>query len=68
MEASKESVIEWLSNHQLTVSEEAEEVISIQGGLVKVRRPYRVDDCESSNVIVLDRIRSLLALMPATEG
>lgn len=65
---SKKSVVEWLSSHQLTVTEEAEGVISIQGGLVKVRPPYRVDDCQSSNLIVLDRITSILALMPADEA
>ena len=58
-----ESIVDWLKKHQLCV-EFQQEIISIQGGLVKLKPPYSVNDCQATNLIVLDRVTSILAQMP----
>lgn len=60
---SKKSVIDWLEKHQLRVSQEAEDVILVEGGLAKLRPPYRPSEIECSNVIILDRVTSILTGM-----
>ena len=56
-------IVDWLKKHQLCV-EFQQEIISIQGGLVKLKPPYSVNDCQATNLIVLDRVSSILAQMP----
>ena len=58
-----EIIVDWLKKHQLCV-EFQQEIISIQGGLVKLKPPYSVNDCQATNLIVLDRVSSILAQMP----
>jgi len=58
-----EIIVDWLKKHQLCV-EFQQEIISIQGGLVKLKPPYTVNDCQATNLIVLDRVTSILAQMP----
>jgi len=54
----KLEIIELFKRHQFEVCEEDHQVISIQGGLARLRPPYR--QIEATNVIVLDRLSSLL--------
>lgn len=58
-----EKIVNWLKKHQLSV-EFANETISIQSGLVKLKHPYTANDCQATNLIVLDRVTSILAQMP----
>jgi len=58
-----EFIVDWLKKHQLCV-EFQQEIISIQGGLVKLKPPYSVNDCQATNLIVLDRVTAILAQMP----
>ena len=58
-----EIIVDWLKKHQLCV-EFQQEIISIQGGLVKLKPPYSVNDCQATNLIVLERVSSILAQMP----
>lgn len=52
-------IIELFEKHQFKVTyEEDTEIISLQGGLARLRPPYR--HIEANNVIVLDRLTSLL--------
>lgn len=63
---NKKSVFDWLTKHQLSVEELEDGLISIQGGLAKLRPPYSAaEDCEAANVIILDRITAILDQMPA---
>ena len=57
---TKEEVIELLKKHQIDVGIDADGTLSILGGLAVLRPPY--NQCETSNVIVLDRISSILKL------
>ena len=60
-----EAIVDWLKKHQLSVEFQAEkETIAIQGGLVKLKSPYTAKDCQATNLIVLDRVTSILAQMP----
>ena len=60
-----EAIVDWLKKHQLSVEFQAEkETIAIQGGLVKLKSPYTANDCQATNLIVLDRVTSILAQMP----
>ena len=63
--AEPEVVVNWLKKHQLSV-EFQNKIISIQGGLVKLKYPYTANECQSTNLIVLDRVTSILAQMPST--
>ena len=63
--AEPEVVVNWLKKHQLSV-EFRNKIISIQGGLVKLKYPYTANECQSTNLIVLDRVTSILAQMPST--
>ena len=57
---TKEEVIELLKKHQIDVVLDDKENLSILGGLAVLKPPY--NQCETSNVIVLDRISSILKL------
>ena len=63
--AEPEVVVNWLKKHQLSV-EFQNNIISIQDGLVKLKYPYTAKECQSTNLIVLDRVTSILAQMPST--
>ena len=63
--AEPEVVVNWLKKHQLSV-EFQNKIISIQGGLVKLKYPYTANECQSTNLIVLDRVTSILGQMPST--
>ena len=65
----KAQVIDLLQRHQIQVTQEDDDnsnnqhsTLSIQGGLARLRPPYR--QFEASNVIVLDRLNTLLDQMP----
>ena len=59
---SKEDVIGLLQKHQIEVTslEKSADILSICGGVAILKPPYV--QCETSNVIVLDRISSILKL------
>lgn len=56
---SKDEVIGLLKKHQIDVEGQSD-ILSICGGVAILRPPYV--QCETSNVIVLDRISSILKL------
>ena len=62
----KAQVIDLLQRHQIQVTQVEDDncnnQLIIQGGLARLRPPYR--QFEASNVIVLDRLNSLLDQMP----
>ena len=66
----KAQVIDLLQRHQIQVTQEDDDdnsnnqhsTLFIQGGLARLRPPYR--QFEASNVIVLDRLNTLLDQMP----
>ena len=65
----KAQVIDLLQRHQIQVTQEDDDnsnnqhsTLFFQGGLARLRPPYR--QFEASNVIVLDRLNSLLDQMP----
>jgi hypothetical protein len=61
----KAQVIDLLQRHQIQVTQgddNCNNQLIIQGGLARLRPPYR--QFEASNVIVLDRLNSLLDQMP----
>ena len=74
VQVDAKEVQDWLEKHHIEVSIEKNEAedstISIEGGLVRLRPPYLTEDSciEASNVIVLDRVTSILAQMPASSG
>ena len=74
VQVDAKQVQDWLEKHHIEVSIEKNEAedstISIEGGLVRLRPPYLTEDSciEASNVIVLDRVTSILAQMPASSG
>ena len=57
---TKDQVIELLKKHQIDVVIDDKENLSILGGLAVLKPPYY--QCETSNVIVLDRISAILKL------
>ena len=59
---TKEDVIGLLQKHQIEVTslEKSADILSICGGVAILKPPYV--QCETSNVIVLDRISSILKL------
>ena len=59
---TKEDVIGLLQKHQIEVTtlEKSADILSICGGVAILKPPYL--HCETSNVIVLDRISSILKL------
>lgn len=59
---TKEEVIGLLQKHQIEVTplEKSADILSICGGVAILKPPYL--HCETSNVIVLDRISSILKL------
>jgi hypothetical protein len=65
--AGKEAVINWLSKHQLDVKAH-EDAIVVQGGLVTLQPPYLAENCQATNVIVLDRVIAILARMPRSSS
>ena len=54
----KDQIIDLFQRHQFQVNEEENHVISLQGGLARLRPPYR--QFEANNVIVLDRLSTIL--------
>ena len=74
VQVDAKQVQDWLEKHHIEVSIEKNEdttvTLSIEGGLVRLRPPYLTEDSciEASNVIVLDRVTSILAQMPASSG
>ena len=62
----KEAVTDYLTLHRLEISEKGQD-IHIQNGLAVLKPPYRPENLEATNVIVLDRVTSILSQMPSEE-
>jgi hypothetical protein len=56
----RDTLIEWLKHNHLPVKLVNDQVISILD-CVFINSPYSVDNCESINEIILDKVRQLVA-------
>ena len=59
----KESLMDWLKENQLQV-QDCHTFLSVQNGMAVIKPPYTVHGCQSSNEIVLDRIRNIICTLP----
>lgn len=55
----RDKLVGWLKENRLPVETESDGSISILN-TVYIRPPYRVDNCESTNEIILDKVRNLV--------
>lgn len=62
-ELKKKKVKDWLSQHLIFIEEEGP-LLKLGKQLV-IEAPYTAEQCFSNNVIVLDRIKTLLSQMPS---
>lgn len=64
-EQQRLKVVDWLKKNRLSVTVTGEQkVLNVEQGLVTIKPPYRPEDCQAANTIVLDRVSSILAQMP----
>jgi hypothetical protein len=59
LKSRREEIIDWLIKNHLPVKLESNDVINILD-IVYIRQPYSIEDCESTNEIILDRVRQLV--------
>lgn len=61
LDKKRKNLKEWLTNHFIDVAEDGEE-LKIGDDLV-ISPPYTINDCVSSNTIILERIRTILVTL-----
>lgn len=65
IENRRERLVRWLEKNRTPV--EADGQILRIGNAVEIRPPYGIDNCFSSNEIILDRLQNLMLTMPHTD-
>jgi len=65
MNSRRNCLLEWLLRHRLPVEVRHDQLV--MGDVLVIKPPYAVDDCFSTNMIVLDRIQDLIKNMPLHE-
>lgn len=61
----KEKLITWLqTNHLRIENSPSNSAIVIENGVALIQPPFTIDTCESTNEIVLDRVRALVESCP----
>lgn len=63
LEQRKNDLVDWLRKNRLPVKLETHDSISVINILdtVFIKPPYRQDSCESTNEIILDKVRNLVS-------
>ena len=63
LDKRRAELVAWLSKNRLPVKLDEQNVINILD-TVFIRAPYSLDDCQSTNEIILDKVRQLVRCLP----
>lgn len=61
IEERRVRLVDWLKRNHIPAADDDNDVIEILDS-VTIRRPFGVSDCQSTNEIILDKIRNLVKL------
>lgn len=64
----RDVVCRWFGLNRIPVARSADDTISVANGVLTINAPYNVEDCYSSNEIILARVRTLLTSLPTDDN